>query len=139
MNLISITLISISYLLYLPYHLDSTIYTSGFHLSNEQTNIFDFLSIYGFFLFIFLSYFLLKTLNFYVSLSIPKNLIIPISIILISAVVVILSFTLYFGYFTVGIILILIIMLKLMIPDLYMNSLENRYYLFPLFFKQNSG
>lgn len=132
--LISITLTSISYLLYLPYHLDSTIYTSGFHLSNEQTNISDFLSIYGFFLFIFLSYFLLKTLNFYVSLSIPKNLIIPISIILISTIIVILSFTLYFGYFTVGIILILLIMLKLMIPDLYMNSLGNRYYLFPLFF-----
>ena len=132
--LISSSLITISYLLYLPYHLDNTIYTSGFHLSNEQTAISDFLSIYGFFLFILLSYFLLKTLNFYTSLPIPRNLIFPISIILISAITVILSFTLYFGYFTVGIIVILIIMLKLMIPDLYMNSLGNRYYLFPLFF-----
>ena len=132
--LISSSLITISYLLYLPYHLDNTIYTSGFHLSNEQTNISDFLSIYGFFLFILLSYFLLKTLSFYTSLPIPRNLIIPISIILISAITVILSFTLYFGYFTVGIIVILIIILKLMIPDLYMNSLGNRYYLFPLFF-----
>ena len=127
-------LIFISYLLYLPYHLDNEIYTSGFHLSNEQTKITDFVSIYGFFLFIFISYFIFKTVKYYQSLSISKEIIIPIVIIIISTIGLVLSITFYLGYLTVGIIFILIFILFLITIEFYINSSGNRFYLLPIFF-----